>query len=250
MINMSIKKNKEDWEDLAKMDPLWAILSARDKKYGNWDINDFFSLGQKEIEKIMEESSDLKYPFQRRKVLDFGCGVGRLSRALSNYFDSVYCVDISENMIDQGRKLNKDYKNLKFILNNKANLEVFEDGCFDMIYTNLVLQHITEKDIIKFYISEFIRVLSNNGLLIFQLPSSMSTIGKIDPRRRLYRFLKLLNFSENFLYNKLKLSPMTMNFIPENEIVELIKNNNANIIKIKRSKTRFNYHNNIYYVTK
>ncbi len=40
---MSLKRHKQDWEDLGTVDPLWAIHSQPNRKFGKWDINEFFT---------------------------------------------------------------------------------------------------------------------------------------------------------------------------------------------------------------
>ena len=45
-------------------------------------------------------------PGARDRALDFGCGVGRLTRALGDRFDAVVGVDISAGMVEQARRLN------------------------------------------------------------------------------------------------------------------------------------------------
>ena len=75
---------QREWEDLAHLDPLWAILTIKDKQFGKWDREEFFNSGQAEIDTLMQSCG-----FDRGnngKALDFGCGVGRLSRALRFYF--------------------------------------------------------------------------------------------------------------------------------------------------------------------
>ena len=31
------------WDDLARVDPLWAIVSQSDKRYGRWNLQDFLA---------------------------------------------------------------------------------------------------------------------------------------------------------------------------------------------------------------
>ena len=38
------------------------------------------------------------------RVLEIGCGAGRLTRALANFFGEVHAVDISGEMVAQARK--------------------------------------------------------------------------------------------------------------------------------------------------
>lgn len=99
---MDIKTLQSKWDNLAKIDPLWAILADAEKKGNRWKIAEFFETGVKEINSLMEyvDSLDITIAQENSRALDFGCGVGRLTQALANYFDQVYGVDIAPSMIE------------------------------------------------------------------------------------------------------------------------------------------------------
>ena len=54
---MSFFSTLQDWEYLAKKDPLWAILSDPSKANGRWKLDEFFASGQSEIDGMMRFSS-------------------------------------------------------------------------------------------------------------------------------------------------------------------------------------------------
>jgi len=232
---MSISKQRRDWDDLANLDTLWAILSHKNKKFGKWDLNEFFSTGETEINEIIKIVGELNYPLAWNMVLDFGCGVGRLSRALAKNFQGCYGVDISEIMITKAKELNHSILNLKFILNNKNDLKIFENNYFNLIYTNLVLQHLPHKKMIKSYLMEFMRVLKNDGLLIFQLPHYYPIAHRIliPVRRLVYVLLTSAGFNKKFLFEKLNLHPMRLNFIPEEQVIAFLKVNHSKVLKVQ-----------------
>lgn len=101
-----MEKLREDWEDLAKFDPYWAILADGKKKFHKWNLDEFFQTRQQEIESVLRTAEGLSRPARKQKALDFGCGVGRLTRALALHFDSVIGVDLSETMIATAKELN------------------------------------------------------------------------------------------------------------------------------------------------
>jgi len=248
---MSLEKLKEEWDDLAIIDPLWAILSDPKQRFNKWENDEFFSTGDKEIETIMKTAVAIGYPKYREKVLDFGCGVGRLTRALSKYFEECIGVDIAENMISKAKELNHDFPNCHFMVNTEENLKTFDSNYFDMIYTSLVLQHLPDKSIIKSYILEFIRTLKVNGILIFQLPAYIPIIYRLQLVRKLFLTLKGLGFNNKFLYEKLRLFSIRMNFIPKNEVVSFLRDSGVKVLEVKEDifKMRSNQ-SIIYYVTK
>lgn len=228
---MSIEDLKKDWEEMAKLDPYWAILGVPSKQYGKWDIDEFFHTGEIEIKNILDILEELEFSYQKNKVLDFGCGVGRLTRELSKKFGKCYGVDISETMIELAKYHNKEYSNCEFIVNDKEDLKVFKDNFFDFIYTNIVLQHIPDAMLIKSYLEEFLRILNPGGILIFQLPTHTPNFGKSLPKQSKFRELREKGFSADFLYEQKKIVPIRMNCIPEKDVEEIIKNNEGKIIR-------------------
>ncbi len=49
------------------------------------------------------------------KALDFGCGVGRLTQALADYFNEVAGVDVSPTMVNKALEYNKKPTKFHFI---------------------------------------------------------------------------------------------------------------------------------------
>ncbi len=246
-----VARNKKEWEELASLDPLWSILSDPEKRFCKWEVSDFFETGIKEIEAILGKAGSLGYPERRRKVLDFGCGVGRLARGLSENFSEYYGVDISEEMVNLARQFNGNAYNCWFILNPSGNLRIFPDNHFDMVYSNIVLQHLPHTGQIRSYIREFIRLLTPAGLIVFQLASWIPFRNRIQPRRRLYLLLRYLGVDVEFLYRKLGLHPIRMNFMREEEVMGLLKAEGGKILEVLRSgKGGRSFQSCVYFVSK
>lgn len=91
------------------------------------------------------------------KVLEIGCGVGRLMK-------DGYCgIDISEKMLEIARKRKP---NCEFKLTDGRSIP-YEDNTFDSVYSMLVFQHLPI-EAVETYIKEVRRVLKENGVFIFQ----------------------------------------------------------------------------------
>src|SRR5258707_1026679 len=43
-----LARQRRDWDELAAFDPLWAILTQREKKVGGWDLDEFLATGERE----------------------------------------------------------------------------------------------------------------------------------------------------------------------------------------------------------
>ena len=243
---MSLSKHKRDWNDLGRVDPLWAVLTSPERRYGKWNLEEFFASGAAEIALVMRNAIQLGLPRQRRAALDFGCGVGRLTRPLSLHFDRCVGVDISETMIAKVCEWHRDWPACHFVLNTTGDLRAFEKDSFNLIYSNIVLQHLPSERLIESYIKEFIRILTADGLLVFQLPCHIPWKNRIQPRRRVYRLLRTLGVREDYLLKSLKLTPMRMNFVPEERVKRLIQGVGGVVLSVERR----NNINQINYVTR
>jgi len=198
-----MSRHRCDWEDLAQLDPLFAILTERGKEFGKWDREEFFSSGMAEIDALMSRCG-LKTGDNGR-ALDFGCGVGRLSRALSRYFGEVCGVDISPEMV---RLASQFTPACKFYVNESTDLKIFADNSFDFVYCNIVLQHQPDKETARNYIAEFVRLTKPAGMAVFQIPYKLAFRTLLQPKRRLYSVLRSCGFPADFIYRRLHLNPM------------------------------------------
>jgi len=227
---MSLKQHQQDWEHLGKTDPFWAVLSDNSKRYGKWDQDEFFKTGDEEIKNLILELPKKNQPKHYTHAMDFGCGLGRLTRALSNHFESVTGVDISQSMIEKASELNSEFPQCQFIHNPHPHLKQFTSKSFDLIYTNITLQHVPEKKIVANYIKEFLRLIKSDGIVVFQLPSSASFKVRLNIRRLAYRGLEKIGFSPEFLTDKLHLSPIHMGIYPETMILRYLKRLNGKVV--------------------
>jgi ubiquinone/menaquinone biosynthesis C-methylase UbiE len=159
---------KANWEEFARRDPLWSILPFPEKKDNRWTVQELFQNGDREIDHIMEYLRDKRIPVRGGAMLDFGCGVGRLTQACSRHFDKCVGIDISEGMIKLAREFNAHNDKCEFAVNNSTDLAAYGPDSFDMIYSNIVFQHIPPV-YSKGYIREFLRVIRNGGVIIFQI---------------------------------------------------------------------------------
>lgn len=169
-MSRSIHELKAVWEAHARHDPFWAILSAPAKKQRGWDTGEFFETGRREIRDLFGRMKELNIIPAGKKALDFGCGVGRLTIPLAEYFETVLGIDISPTMIELAGKYNRYPDRVHYLINQEDNLNILKSDTLDFIYTNIVLQHIPT-DITLGYLAEFLRVLKPEGILVFQLPS-------------------------------------------------------------------------------
>src|SRR5579862_1739596 len=170
-IEQALEEGRNFWDQHARRDPLWAILSEAKKRDGKWEASQFFESGVEEVRTLLFELGSLGIEIVRRRAaLDFGCGVGRLTQALAPHFDRVIGVDISASMQELAAGVNRFPERVSYVCNQAPNLDVFAADSFDFILSSIVLQHV-QPEIAASYIREFCRVLAPGGLAVFQLPS-------------------------------------------------------------------------------
>lgn len=229
---MTLESHRRDWQDLAELDPRWAILSAADKQHGGWDLDEFLDTGRREIGALMEHVERLGLPHQRRRALDFGCGIGRLTRALAAHFEEAVGVDIAEGMVEQARTTNADVPGCRFVVNVDERLPAFADGEFDLIYTTLVLQHLPSSELVASYLQEFVRVLARGGVLVFQLPAQIPWRHRVQLRRRAYRVLRAVGVAPKTLYKRMDLQPMRYNAVAQAEVRAIIERAGGRVLEV------------------
>jgi SAM-dependent methyltransferase len=227
-----VDANRREWEELGELDPLWAIAGGAQRRFGRWDLDAFFAGGQREADGVMRQLAELGVPAARGAVLDFGCGVGRVTRALRSHFDGAVGVDISAPMLARARELNAGLEGLEFRLNDAPDLRSLGERRFDLVYTRIVLQHVAGRAVARSYVTEFLRVLAPGGVAVFQIPVHIPRRHRFMPVRRLYLAGRALRLPPAFLYNRLHLHPIRMQWVPERELREWVREAGGRILHV------------------
>ena len=169
---MRLKDLQQTWERLGREDPLWAVLTRPQYKGGRWDVDEFFATGSAEVTRILGQLGRLR-DVEVNDALDFGCGTGRLTQALSATFGDacVVGVDISPSMIEHARRFAEErgWDRCRFAVNERPDLAMFADASFDLVLSELTLLHMEPRYSLS-YLCEFLRVLRPDGVAIIQVP--------------------------------------------------------------------------------
>ncbi len=213
------------WDEQARTDPMWAILSDAGKRGRRWDPDEFFASGVQEIAVVMQRAKRLGLPLSRARALDFGCGVGRLSQPLADYFEEVRGVDISPVMLEQARQFNRKGERCQYISNSAPDLRIFEDRCFDFIYSRITLQHIPPPRV-ESYLKEFLRVLKPGGLLLFQLPGRSVYAYRGKAARLANRLARGLNLMQAPV-------AMYMNGMDRERVMALLEHHGGKVLEVE-----------------
>jgi len=150
---------REYWDDGAVSDPYSTILS---------------NLNEKEF---WEQKVNLQGLNKDMIFLDLGCGIGRIAKQVSPLVKEYYGVDFSPEMIKKAKEIFQDHDNVNFFVNNGIDLREFEDNKFNLVYVNLVFQHM-QREITFNYFREVHRVLKDRGIFfVGNIPKIEKYIG-------------------------------------------------------------------------
>lgn len=223
---MTLEPLQQAWDRAAKDDALWAVLSQGGK---HQDPETFFATGVEEIDAVMTYLFGRGVHPARRRALDFGCGPGRLTQALVRYFAQVDGIDISAGMIQLANRFNRAGKRCRYHVNTREDLAIFPDTSVDFVYSNITLQHM-EPESARRYLKEFFRVLTPEGVAVFQIPGRQTTV-----RRWLKRILpaSLLARYRRARYHGHPAA--SMHGIPRSEVIRLCAENGAPVVDIQRN---------------
>jgi SAM-dependent methyltransferase len=188
---MSIEELGQEWDALARTDPLWYILTHKDKVGNRWGTDEFFAIGEEEADWLVGYADRVSGGELRRgTALDFGCGVGRVTGPLAARFERAIGIDVSEVMVELARRHHSHRSNCEFMVNCRDDLDVVESDSVDLLYSKLTLQHMETRHALA-YMREFIRVVRPGGLAVFQviqvIPEPVGAWDRLRRRVRGYR---------------------------------------------------------------
>jgi SAM-dependent methyltransferase len=163
-----LEKMRRDWDQRAKENARFYVATGKD----DWSDDDFFSSGETTVrEEILTDMINIcqgKDPKQMR-VIEIGCGAGRVTRALAGLFGEVHGVDVSGQMVELARKSLADRPNAFVYQNNGKDLSVLPPGPYDFAFSTIVFQHIPSREVIYNYVREVHRLLRPGALFKFQV---------------------------------------------------------------------------------
>ncbi len=159
---------RHDWDERARENARHYVANYREE----WTDEDFFASGEETVARFILD--DLVDIYQGRdpaamRVLEIGCGTGRVTCALSKLFGEVHAVDISAEMIARARAALADRANVFLYQNNGCDLSVVPPLEFDFAFSFIVFQHIPSYEIIENYMREVHRLLRPGSLFKFSV---------------------------------------------------------------------------------
>ena len=222
---MRLEQVAFNWERFGERDALGAILTEGPPGAERWDTAAFFETGAKEVAGLRARCLELGLAFGGTRALDFGCGVGRLTRHLLEDFEEAHGVDLADSMVQRARQLNPSEK-LRFLGNSSPDLELLQADSYDLALSLITLQHVPPA-YARLYIQEFFRKTRPGGTVFFQLPTqshgrSSALLGGHSLKQRLLGCLPA-GWVERYRLLRTRRPRMDMFGMPRQEVEALIR---------------------------
>ena len=135
-----------EWEKWGIKDPYFGVIT--DEKFRNKNLNEealqeFFESGREHINNVLSVCKhQFDSDFAPKRVLDFGCGTGRLVIPFAEIADHVVGIDVSKSMLIETQKNCERYSRDNVTLHLADDTLSALTETFDLIHSVIVFQHI------------------------------------------------------------------------------------------------------------
>lgn len=165
---------KRDWDDRARENAKWYINTYKMEQ----PDEEFYETARPDINALV--LADMPRLTQGRdpkplRLLEVGCGIGRMTRYLADIFGEVYATDVSGEMIQRARARLRDFPNVNVYETSGVDFAILPDDYFDLIFSAYVFQHVPSAEVVRANIYDAYRVLKPGGVFKFQVN------GTVDP---------------------------------------------------------------------
>jgi ubiquinone/menaquinone biosynthesis C-methylase UbiE len=164
---------ERDWDARAREAPEFYVATAQQE----WSAKEFFESGEMNVNDDIigdEQLIKLDRNCSEMRVLEIGCGAGRMTRAMAACFREVHAVDVSAEMIALARNNLAGLQNVFLYKNNGKDLSELADQSCEFAFSFIVFQHIPVRGVIDTYIREVHRCLKPGSIFKFQVQGDTS----------------------------------------------------------------------------
>jgi SAM-dependent methyltransferase len=164
-----------DWEQWGRKDPYFGVLTQ--EKFRSLALTEearreFFESGSMHVNHVLAACRHhLDAGFAPRRVLDFGCGVGRLVIPFAAVAEQVVGLDVSDSMLEEARRncAEQAIRNVSLLKSDDTLSAV--QGPFDLIHSFIVFQHIPVERGKRLFV-ELLSHLAEGGIAAVQFSYS------------------------------------------------------------------------------
>lgn len=219
---------RDVWERYGREHPYYGVLtwsSYRGRILNDVSRDAFFSSGYHDVKRMMSlvrRHTGKAGPFDR--ILEFGCGVGRMALAAADYATTVVGVDVSRAMCDEATR-NRDRIGINNVVFTVPGRGLSPDlPPYDLIFSYIVFQHIPVAEGLR-SLDRLLDRLKPGGVAVlhFTCHPPGSSRFKVQINYLLHR-LPLVRNIINALYGwGLREPAMQMNAYPFGEIIRRLQ---------------------------
>jgi SAM-dependent methyltransferase len=156
---------RRDWDERARKNAFHYIASWRKE----WDLSSFLASGEDDVSHlVLPALARCGLPATGERMLELGCGTGRMTHSFARRYAHVYAFDLSPEMLARARQIHAERKNILWLISNGSDLSCVASHSMDFVFSYLVLQHLPEETLVFQYIREMLRVLRPGGTILFQ----------------------------------------------------------------------------------
>jgi SAM-dependent methyltransferase len=153
------------WDSRAEEDPFFFVDDRLE--YRRPDVERFWALGEEDLSTLLRLAGAKLEPSDR--VVEIGCGIGRLTRGIARRAAAVTALDVSPRMLEAARRHNPELRNVEWRLGDGQSLDGIASESADAVISHVVFQHIPDPSITLGYVREIGRVLRPGGWAAFQV---------------------------------------------------------------------------------
>ena len=160
---------KQDWDLRAAQDAISATAPHHFTRSHSapLSLSDYFEHGRQQAYTLTcDNFKELALEPAGKRMLEIGCGIGRLFPGFTEMFAEVWGVDVSREMIERAAELHAS-PNVTLMPNNGYDLAGVPDDHFDLVFSYNALRHVRQRWMAFSYLAETHRVLKVGGA--FQL---------------------------------------------------------------------------------
>ena len=157
-----------EWEKWGEKDPLYGVSTWHGKaknENNSWTDDEFYNTGYIDWSDFVKHWEN--YGLSRISCLEIGCGAGRITKQLSQFFQNVYAIDVSQEMIDYAKNtLNQ--KNIKY-QKTSGNIIDMKNNSVDSVFSTDVFQHFDNLEYAEKYFQEIYDVMKTEATMMIHL---------------------------------------------------------------------------------
>ena len=156
---------RQEWDARARKDALYYVASWR----RSWDVSDFLNSGEDDYQRFVAPVFNrCCFSPKGKRMLELGCGAGRMTHSFATRFGHVTALDVSTQMLDRAGKMLPGISNITWAQASGVDLGAVATESMDFAFSYLVLQHLPNEGLACMYIRELLRILTPSGICLFQ----------------------------------------------------------------------------------